>query len=156
MGDLNGQAVLEELSSVPYAARGFILDNRKLTIVMQLLEQYTRRNHGHICDQERHLRDLEKETREVREAERTLAGRWDRVWDDVRFAFIFSRVSLRRELRKEQDLTRLLARIALNSVNILFDNLGDTRRRLCALEAAAGLPVGARPIEPAAPADSAS
>ncbi len=47
------------------------------------------------------------------------------------------------DAEREARLRRVIDQAILGCLEVIFENLGDVRRRLCALEAAAGLPVGA-------------
>ncbi len=124
----------------------WILPPRAMTIALRYIEMATRRHGYSIVDQAAAIRRAEEQARRAVEETRSLQGLARRVWDAVRFSTLMSRAQLRRELLEEQRLNQVLAAVAIDSVNVLYDNLADTRRRLCAIEAAAGLPVGAAPV----------
>jgi len=51
------------------------------------------------------------------------------------------------DVRAEARFRALIDQVALDCIGTIFQNLHDIRRRLCALEAAVGLPLGAPPVE---------
>jgi hypothetical protein len=131
MSDTSDQAVISRL----HERRG-VLSNAQIMQILDLLESSTRRTHGDVCNQARHMRELEQATREVRDAERTLTSRWANVWDSVRIAFTISRSQLRREFYAEQSKTHRLAAVVIR----LLCTVVHLDKRLDRLEAAAGLP----------------
>jgi hypothetical protein len=122
------------------------LGPRQLTVALRLLECSLRNQGYHLTDAYAEIRQISEKAEKAREASEGLKGLADRVWSAVYFAATMNRARLRRELLQEQHLNQILAAAAIDCVNVLFDNLADTRRRLCALEAAVGLPVGAAPV----------
>jgi hypothetical protein len=131
---MNGTSDAEILSRL--AERVGILDNKTLTQVVALLEQSTRRTHSHVCDQERHLRELEDLARGAHEESRSLAARWSNVWDSVRAAFSMTSAGVRSEMVREHQRCQRLAVVVIRSLSYVI----QLDQRLDALEAAAGLP----------------
>ncbi len=138
MGDGQRQAAVEELQER-------LRTPRQTAALIELIGRQTLTDRETLTEHAQMLHRMEEEARDSRVEARGLKAEWARVWDRVSFAFLFERVRLRKELRQAEALNRLLARIALDCLDVVFENVTDERRRLCALEERLGLPVGPRP-----------